>query len=55
MGIVYRKRIRTSRNGWLNVSKSGVSASHRSGPVTVNSRGQVRVKLGKGLSWRLFG
>lgn len=53
MGLVFRKRVRTGRNSWLNVSKSGVSASRRSGPLSVNSRGQVRLRLGKGISWRL--
>jgi hypothetical protein len=53
MGLVFRKRVRTGKNSWMNLSKSGASISRRSGPVTVNSRGQVRVRLGKGVSWRL--
>lgn len=53
MGLIIRKRVRTGKNSWFNVSKSGVSASRRAGPLSVNSRGQVRVRLGKGISWRL--
>lgn len=39
MGLIFRKRVRTGKRSWLNLSRSGVSASGRSGPVTVNSRG----------------
>lgn len=53
MGLIIRKRVRTGRNSWANVSKSGVSLSRKAGPVTMNSRGQVRLRLGKGMSWRL--
>lgn len=52
MGFSYRKRVRTGRSSWLNVSKSGVSESKRVGRLTVNSRGQARVRLGKGFSFR---
>jgi hypothetical protein len=52
MGFVYRKRVRAGRNAWVNVSKSGASESARLGPVTVNSRGGGRIRLGKGLSFR---
>ncbi len=52
MGFIFRKRIRTGRNSWVNVSRSGASVSRRVGPVTVNSRGRVTVRLGRGLSWR---
>lgn len=54
MGLIVRKRIRTGRNSWLNVSRSGVSTSRRAGRVTVNSRGQARVRIAKGISFRLF-
>jgi hypothetical protein len=54
MGLIVRRRVRTGANSWLNVSTSGVSASKRAGRVTVNTRGGVRVKLGKGWSYRLF-
>ena len=53
MGLIYRRRKRLGRSSWLNVSKRGASVSEKAGPVTVNSRGQVRVRLGRGLSWRI--
>ena len=53
MGLIYRRRKRLGRSSWLNVSKRGASVSEKVGPVTVNSRGRVRVRLGKGLSWRI--
>ena len=52
MGISYRKRVRTGRGSWLNLSKRGASASMRQGPVTVNSRGRFSVRLAPGLSYR---
>lgn len=52
MGLIFRKSVRVSKNTRVNVSKSGVSASSKVGPLTVNSRGRVTLKLGKGLSWR---
>ena len=52
MGFSYRKRIRTGKNSWLNISKRGVSGSGRIGPFTFNSRGRTTVRLGNGLSYR---
>lgn len=52
MGLYFRRRSRLGRRSWLNWSKSGVSASVRRGPVTVNSRGRVTVRLGKGFGFR---
>ena len=52
MGFIYRKRIRTGKRSWLNVSKRGVSGSMRVGPFTVNSRGRTSLRLAKGLSYR---
>ena len=52
MGFQYRKRIRTGKNSWLNISKSGVSGSARVGPFTVNSRGRKSIRFGNGLSYR---
>jgi hypothetical protein len=52
MGFSYRKRVRTGRRSWLNISKRGVSGSARFGPFTVNSRGRTSLRLGKGLSYR---
>jgi hypothetical protein len=53
MGLSFRKTIKLGKKTSLNVSKTGVSASRRMGPVTVNSRGKVMIRLGKGLTWRL--
>ncbi|AFH91565.1 DUF4236 domain-containing protein [Corynebacterium pseudotuberculosis] len=52
MGITYRKRKKIDKNSWLNLSGSGASASTKIGPVTLNSRGGVYVKLPGGLSFR---
>ena len=52
MGISYRKRVRTGRGSWLNLSKRGASVSMRKGPVTVNSRGRFSVRIAPGLSYR---
>lgn len=52
MGLILRKRVRVGRGSWLTLSKSGVSASKRTGRVTVNSRGRGYVRLGKGLGFR---
>lgn len=52
MGFQYRKRQKLSKDSWLNYSGSGVSASKRVGPVTVNSRGGIYVKLPGGLHYR---
>lgn len=53
MGLVFRRTKRLGRRTRLNVSKTGVSVSHRRGPVTVNSRGRISIRLGRGISWRL--
>ena len=52
MGFRYQKRIRTGRNSWINLSKSGASGSFRVGPVTFNSRGRRSVRIAPGLSYR---
>jgi hypothetical protein len=52
VGLNYRRRIIVGRGSWFNVSKSGVSASRRTGRVTVNSRGRGSVRIAKGLSFR---
>ena len=52
MGLIFRRRVRLGRRGWLNLSRRGVSASSRLGPLTVNSRGRWSLRLGRGLSWR---
>ena len=53
MAFRYQKRIKTGKNSWLNLSKSGVSGSAKVGPVTFNSRGRKSVRLGNGLSYRM--
>ena len=53
MGFRYQKRVRTGKNSWLNISKSGVSGSAKVGPVTINSRGRGSIRLGNGLSYRM--
>ena len=55
MGLIFRKRQNIGNNTHVNYSKSGVSVTKKLGPLTINSRGQVRIRLAKGLSWRLFG
>ena len=54
MGLVYRKRQRVGKNTTVNYSKSGVSVSRKFGPITVNSRGHVSIRLGNGFSFRVF-
>jgi hypothetical protein len=55
MGFRYQKRVRTGKNSWLNISKSGVSGSAKVGPMTFNSRGRKSIRLGNGLSYRKSG
>lgn len=52
MGFQYRRRVQTGRGSWLNVSRSGISASKRKGRVTVNTRGGGSIRIMKGLSLR---
>ena len=40
MILIFRRRVRTGRMSWLNLSRSGVSASKRAARVTVNTRGK---------------
>lgn len=53
VGLSFRKTIKLGKKTRLNVSKSGISVSRKAGPVTVNSRGRITIRLGKGLTWRL--
>lgn len=53
MSVQYRKSKRVAKNTRANVSKSGLSLSHKAGPVTVNTRGRASVRLAPGWSWRL--
>jgi Protein of unknown function (DUF4236) len=52
MGLVFRRRSRLTPRSRLNYGTGGASVSYRLGPLTVNSRGRVSLRLGRGLSWR---
>ena len=52
MGLVYRRSRRLGRRSRINYGTGGASVSYRLGPLTVNSRGRVSLRLGRGLSWR---
>jgi len=52
MGFTFRRRVRTGRTTAVNLSKGGASVSKRVGRVTVNTRGQGRIRIAKGLSFR---
>jgi hypothetical protein len=52
MGLVYRRSRRLGRRSRINYGTGGASVSFRLGPLTVNSRGRVSLRLGRGLSWR---
>lgn len=53
MGLVFNRRKRLGKNSWVNVSRKGVSASTKIGPLTLNSRGKSSIRLGKGISFKL--
>jgi hypothetical protein len=53
MGLIFRKRIKVAPNTAVNLSRHGASVSERVGPVTVNTRGRVTVRLLPGLTFRL--
>lgn len=55
MGIIFRRSTKVGRNGRVNWSKSGASYSHKIGPFTINTRGRVTLRLGRGFSIRLWG
>lgn len=52
MGLMWRKSKPLGKSARLNLSSSGASVSKRVGPVSVSSRGNVGVRLGKGLFFR---
>jgi hypothetical protein len=52
MGFVFRKRVPLGKDGALNPSRSGASASKRIGRVTVNTRGGGRIRIAPGLAFR---
>lgn len=55
MGFIFRKRVKLGKTGHVNLSKSGASVSEKLGPVTVNSRGRVTVRILPGLTFRFGG
>jgi len=52
MGFMWQKRKKLGKGAQLNLSGRGASVSKRVGPVSVSSRGNVGVRLGKGLFFR---
>jgi hypothetical protein len=52
MGIVIRKRARLGRSAWLNLGRSGVSASLKVGRLTLSCTGRASVRLARGVSYR---
>jgi hypothetical protein len=52
MPFYIRRRVPVRRNTWLNLSKTGVSASKRIGRLTVNTRGTAWFRILKGFYWR---
>lgn len=54
MGIIIRKSLRGPRGSRTHASKSGLSVSKRFGPLTINTRGHVTLRLLPGVSWRIF-
>ncbi|GAA0189726.1 DUF4236 domain-containing protein [Glutamicibacter creatinolyticus] len=52
MGFVFRKRKKLGKGLTLNVYKSGPSVSKKAGPFTLSSRGNLSIRLGKGLGFR---
>ena len=51
MAIRFRKTFKLGKNTKVNMSKSGVSVSKKIGPITINSKGNGSIRLGKGLSY----
>lgn len=52
MGLMWQKRKKLGKGTQVNLSGSGASVSKRVGPVSVSSRGNASVRLGKGLFFR---
>lgn len=54
VGLIIRKTFRRRGGARLNVSNTGLSVSKRFGPLTVNSRGHLTLRILPGVSWRIF-
>ena len=52
MGFFFRKTKKVGKSTNVTVSKKGVSASKKVGPLSVSSRGNVSLRLGKGIGFR---
>ena len=52
MGFSFRKQIKIGKHTKANISKKGVSFSYKLGPLTINSKGDKTLRLGKGLSYK---
>jgi len=52
MGIYFRKSKKVADGTNVNVSTKGASVSKKAGPISLSSRGNVNVNLGKGLNFR---
>jgi hypothetical protein len=53
VGFIFNRRKSLGRGIRVNMSKSGASVSKRKGRVTVNSRGRLTIRLGRGIGFRL--
>lgn len=52
MGIYFRRSKSLGKSTRVNLTKTGASVSKKAGPLSINSRGRVTFRLGKGLSFR---
>lgn len=54
MGLFFRSSFGGPGGTRITASSSGISVSKRFGPLTVNSRGHVSLRVLPGLYWRIF-
>lgn len=52
MGLFFRKTKKIGKTTRATVSNKGLSLSKKAGPVSVSTRGNVSVRLGKGVGFR---
>lgn len=53
MGFIYKRPVNVGHGFTVNESGSGASITKRVGPVSVNSRGHIRIHIARGLSFRV--
>lgn len=54
MSTIYNRKVKTTKGGTLNISKSGLSHSQKVGKFTFNSNGRVSYNSSiKGLSFKM--